>query len=126
MLGQTKHGVYDHTDTIDPALLHCYYGAGRSRADNVDGADEEESQRDIAEIIADAQSCNIRHEAAEVARNSSPFENEGDQYAFALALEAALNLEAYPAGFHLSEEYKSFETYKTGCSAKPLVIPLPL
>jgi len=86
---------------------------------------EEQSQRDIAEIIADAQSHNIRHEAAEVAKNSLPFEGKDDLYVFSLALETALSSDTFPAGFHLNEEYESFETYKTGCSAKPLVIPLP-
>jgi hypothetical protein len=60
-----------------------------------------------------------------VASNSSPFEDKDDQRVFALALEAALQSEVRPAGFHLNNEYESFETYKTGRSTKPLVIPLP-
>lgn len=123
LLGQTKYGVYDQADAIDPTLLRRYYGAGGS-ASAVDNEDEE-SQRDIAEIITNAQTHNIRHEAAEVARNSSPFEGKDDLYAFSLALEAALSSGAFPAEFHLNEEYESFESYKTGRSAKPLVIPLP-
>ena len=122
MLGQVKHGVYDHTDTIDPAVLHHYYGAGPSRADD---PDEGESQRDLAEVITEAQSRNIRHEAADVGRNSSPFTGNDKQYTFALALGSALALEAYPAGFHLSEPYESSETYQTGRSTRPLIIPLP-
>lgn len=130
LLGQTKYGVYDKTDTIDPALLHRYYGAGGSNTDNDDtmgpAFDEDgQSQRDIAEIIADAQSRNIRHEAAEVAKNSSPFEDERDLIAFTLALQSVLGSKAFPDGFRLNEEYESFETYKTGRSVKPLVIPLP-
>ena len=117
---------------VDPALLHRYYGAGRSIADDTDSeagstSDEDiqsKSQQDIAKIIADAQSRNIRHEAAEVAKSSSPFE-DGDCHLFALALEATLSSAAHPAGFHLNEEYESFETYKTGRSTKALVIPLP-
>ena len=58
-------------------------------------------------------------------RNSSPFEAEEDQYAFALALGAVLNSDAHSASFHLNEEYESFESYRTGRSVKPLVIPLP-
>lgn len=100
------------------------------RVDNSDEAGstsdgDGQSQRDIAEIIAVSQSRNIRHEAAEVAKNSSPFASQDDQYAFALSLSAVLNSEAYPAGFYLNEEYESLESYKTGRSAKPLVIPLP-
>lgn len=83
------------------------------------------SPQDIAGIIAGAQSHNVWHEAAEVAGNSSPFERNDDQYAFALALGAALNSMAYPTGFHLNEEYESFESYRTGRSTRPLVIPLP-
>lgn len=128
LLGQTKHGVYDAVDAADPALLHRYYGAGVA----LEPDDEEtglmsdrQTQRDIAEIIAAAQSRNIRHEAAAVAKNSSPFEDEHDLYAFALAMDTVLNSETYPVGFNLDEEYESFESYKTGRSAKPLTIPLP-
>ena len=88
--------------------------------------DNRQSQRDIAEIIANNQSCNVRHDAAEVAKTSSPFENRDDHYAFILALETALqDPETYPAGFHLNEEYESTESYKTGRSVKALEIPLP-
>ena len=127
-----KYGVYDQADTIGPALLHHYYGVDRLGAD--DSGDEGacstssesgQSQRDIAEVIADAQSRNVQHEAAAVARNSSPFEAKEDQYVFALALGAAPNLDAHPAGFCLNKEYESFESYRTGRSVKPLVIPLP-
>ena len=135
LLGQTKYGVYDQADATDPAVLHRYYGAGGLSPDDTDDSntrpmsnednEDGQRQRDIAEIIADAQSHNVRHEAAEVARNSLPLDSEQDLHAFALALEAALDSETYPAGFHLNEEYESFETYKTGRSTKPLVIPLP-
>lgn len=58
--------------------------------------------------------------------NSSPFEDNDDQHTFTLALATVLDdPDTYPAGFHLSEEYESFESYKTGRSTKPLVIPLP-
>ena len=46
-------------------------------------------------------------------------------YAFTLALEAAMGSGVFPAGFNLNKEYESFEAYKTGRSAKPLIIPLP-
>ena len=127
-----EHGVYDQADGVDPTLLHRYYGASglSTNEDENDGStpgaeEDEESQRDIARIIMDAQSHNIRHEAAAVARNSSPFQDQQDAYVFTLALEAVLNLAAFPAGFGLNEEYQSFEAYKTGRSAKPLIIPLP-
>ena len=132
LLGQMKHGVYDQADEVDPAMLHRYYGATRPSANITDendgptsGDEDEESQRDIAQIITDSQSRNIQHEAAAVARNSSPFQDQHDVYAFTLALEAALESGAFPAGFNLNEEYESFEAYKTGHSAKPLIIPLP-
>jgi hypothetical protein len=132
LLGQTEYGVYDQVDTVDPALLHRYYGAAGSRADDAGDDDagqildeDGQSQRDIAGIIANAQLRNVRHEAAEVAKNTSPFGSEEDQYAFILALDVALNSGEYPAGFHLNEEYQSLESYKTGRSTKALVIPLP-
>lgn len=132
LLGQTQHGVYNQAGAVDPALLHHYYGVGGSRADDTGddkagpASDEDRrSQRDIADVIADAQSHNVRHEAAEVAGNLSPFESNDDQYAFALALGTALDSAAHPVGFHLNKEYESFESYRTGRSAKPLVIPLP-
>lgn len=132
LLGQAKHGVYDEVDTIDPVLLHRYYGAGawlddeESDLTSNEHVHEHQSQRDIAEVIATAQSRNnVRHEAAAVAKNSSPFEDEHDTRAFALALDAVLALDTYPAGFDLDREYESFESYKTGRSTKLLVIPLP-
>jgi hypothetical protein len=93
---------------------------------NLVSDEDGQSQRDIAEIIAGTQSRNIRHEAAEVAKTSLPFENGDDHLAFILAMGTALNSpEIHPAGFHLSEEYETAESYKTGRSAKPLEIPLP-
>ena len=121
-------------DAVDPALLHRYYGAGRSDPDVGDNGNEigivsnadGQAQRDIAEIIADSQACNIRHDAAEVVETSLPFETRNDHYTFSLALSAALNnSECYPAGFNLQEEYETSESYRTGRSTKPLEIPLP-
>ena len=81
--------------------------------------------QEIAKTIAAAQKRNVRHDAAEVAGSTVPFENEAEILAFALALEEALSSSEYPAGFRLYEEYESIESYKTGRSSKPLVIPLP-
>ena len=112
---------------IDPAQLYRYYGASQASDDEEVGSrsDKCQSQRDIAKIIAAAQSYNIRHEAAAVAKNCLPFEDEHDMHAFILALDVVLSSDSYPVGFNLSEEYESFESYKTGRSTKPLVIPLP-
>ena len=87
--------------------------------------DQAESWQEIAETITRAQKRNIRHEAAEVARAAMPFESEDEVHAFTLALESTLSSNKYPAGFGLNEEYESLESYKTGRSSKPLVIPLP-
>ena len=84
-----------------------------------------QSWQEIAETTAKAQRCNIRHNAAEVAKAMIPFETEDEMHAFALALDNALASDGYPAGFRLNEEYESLESYKTGHSSKPLVIPLP-
>lgn len=54
-----------------------------------------------------------------------PFENGDEAHAFALALDDALSSSSYPAGFGLNEEYESLESYRTGCSTKLLIIPLP-
>jgi len=80
---------------------------------------------EIAETISRAQKCNIRHEAAEVAKAAMPFGSEDEVHAFSLALDSALSSSEYPAGFGLDEEYEALESYKTGRSSKPLVIPLP-
>jgi len=40
-------------------------------------------------------------------------------------LASALESSSYPAGFGLMGEYESVESYKTGRSLKPLIIPLP-
>jgi hypothetical protein len=79
----------------------------------------------IAKTITDAQQRNVRHDAAEVAISAMPFESTDEMHAYILALEAALSSEEYPAGFGLSEEYESLESYKTGRSIRPLIIPLP-
>ena len=44
---------------------------------------------------------------------------------FASTLDVALASSVYPDGFGLHEEYEPLESYKTGRSSKPLVIPLP-
>ena len=87
--------------------------------------DLEERYQDIAKIIANAQKRNIRHDAAEVAKSGSPFENADELHAYTLALGNALASSEFPAGFALNEAYGSVESYKTGRSSKPLVIPLP-
>jgi hypothetical protein len=86
--------------------------------------DEDQAQRNIAEIITSAQTRNVRHEAAEVARSTIPFNSE-DHMIFNQATMDAMRRGDYPAGFHLMDEYESFEAYKMGRSAKPLVIALP-
>ena len=83
------------------------------------------SWQDIAGVIATAQGRNVRHEAAEVARSAMPFTNASEGRVFASSLKRALSSKAYPAGFHLNDEYESKESYTTGRSSKPLVIPLP-
>lgn len=198
-MGQTKHGVYDAVDEVDPDLLHRYYGAAEnqenrpsdgteagsppsnsgsgsespsdsesssgsespsdsessSNSDSGDGAesdsdgaesdgdggsdtgdadvdlaDESEagsagSWRGIAQIIAAAQGRNVRHDAAEVAKSNMPFINADEGHAFAIALGNALSLDEHPAGFCLNDKYESSESYRTGRSSRPLVIPLP-
>jgi hypothetical protein len=237
LLGQTQHGVYDEAESVDPILLHRYYGAARSGAHNHsngtdqdlngnlpddsssdfdsdadsnsgnrsssnphsgpnsdstsnstgstpdptdsndsyesgsdgdgNGDDHEDDHKDdnesnvgengkgcrynnngnnfnvsftltteqgderthsweaIADIIADCQKHNVRHDAAEVAKGAFPFEDEGQLDMFLAAFQATLDSATYPAGFGLDEEYESSESYKTGRSRNPLVIPLP-
>jgi hypothetical protein len=99
-------------------------GDGGSNEDSTEGVVEDRYQG-IAEVIANAQKRNIRHDAAEVAISSVPFENKDEMRAYTLALENSLASSECPAGFGLSEEYGSVESYKTGRSTKPLIIPLP-
>ena len=94
--------------------------------DDSEGETESEDRyQEIARTIASAQKRNIRHDAAEVAKSDMPFENGDEMQAYILALRNALALGEYPAGFGLNEEYESVESYKTGRSSKPLIIPLP-
>ena len=81
--------------------------------------------QEIASTIAGAQKRHIRHEAAEVAASATPFLNADELQAYTLALAQGLESHEYPAGFGLTAEYDSVESYKTGRSLKPLVIPLP-
>jgi hypothetical protein len=87
--------------------------------------EEEDTYQDIAKTIASSQKRNIRHDAAEVAGSAIPFEGTDELRAYALALDNALTTNEYPAGFNLSEKYDSFESYKTGRSSRPLIIPIP-
>jgi hypothetical protein len=102
-------------------------GNSNSQEDSEEEAEERHAQpwQKIAETIAAAQKRNIRHDAAEVAKATLPFESEDEMLAFTLALDEALASSKYPAGFGLNEEYESLESYRTGRSSKPLVIPLP-
>jgi hypothetical protein len=85
----------------------------------------EGSWDNIAEIIARAQGHNVRHEAAEVAQSSTPFNSHDEGVIYVRALRTALSLDEFPVGFNLDEEYQSSESYKTGRSSRPLVIALP-
>ena len=97
--------------------------------DDDDAAGVEKGQvvswQEITETISNAQRCNIHHDAAEVAKAAVPFENGEEAHAFALALDDVLSSSSYPAGFRPNEEYESLESYRTGRSTKPLIIPLP-
>ena len=89
------------------------------------GVSHRQAWEEIASTIAGAQKWQIRHEAAEVAMSSTPFLNVEELHAYTLALAQSIQSHEYPAGFGLNEEYESIESYKTGRSSKPLVIPLP-
>lgn len=79
----------------------------------------------VTKAIAEGQKHNIRHDAAEVAKGSVPFQNEDELHTFLAAFRASLNSAEYPAGFGLDSQYESSESYKTGRSRHSLVIPLP-
>jgi hypothetical protein len=87
--------------------------------------EEEDTYQDIAKTIASSQKRNIRHDAAKVAGSAIPFEGADELHAYTLAVGDALASNEYPAGFNLSEEYDLVESYKTGRSSRPLIIPLP-
>lgn len=101
------------------------YGEVHSDDDSEGEAGSEDGYQEIAKVIAAAQKRNIRHDAVEVAKSAMPFQNSDEMRAYTLALGSALASSEYPAGFGLSEEYESVESYKTGRSSKPLIIPLP-
>lgn len=74
--------------------------------------------------ISEAQKRQIRHEAAKVADSRSPF-NQHELQMFARQLSLDLACHSYPAGYNLNDDYDSIESYVTGRSSRPLVIPLP-
>lgn len=78
----------------------------------------------IAKVISEAQRRQVRHDVAEVADSRSPF-NEHELQMFARQLSSDLASHSYPAGYNLNDQYHSIESYTTGRSSKPLVIPLP-
>lgn len=99
-------------------------GDGESLDEELEGGNGG-TWKEIAGIIAKAQRRNIRHEAAEVARSAIPFEDRNEADAFLVALQHTLSSRKRPDGYQLDDEYESSESYKTGRSSTPLVIPLP-
>lgn len=119
LLGQVKHGVYDNPSSgpVDPSKLFGYHSGESTHTD-----DPMESH--LAKTISDAQKRQIRHEAAKVADSRSPFDqSELQMFAYQLSLDLASH--SYPAGYNLNNEYDSIESYTTGRSLRPLIIPLP-
>jgi hypothetical protein len=84
-----------------------------------------QSRRSIAKAVTEYQMRNIRHDVAEVAKGEIPFQGEDQLDYFVASFQTSLESEEYPDGFELDAEYESSESYKTGRSTKPLVIPLP-
>jgi hypothetical protein len=84
-----------------------------------------ETEYELAQTILQAQERQVRHEAAEIADSRSPFDNNEELTMFAHQLASELSSHSYPSGFNLNGEYESLESYTTGRSIKPLVIPLP-
>lgn len=102
---------------MDPSKLYGHLSGKSSRTN-----DPMESH--LTKTISDAQKRQIRHEAAEVADSRSPFDQfELQMFAHQLSLDLASH--SYPAGYNLNDEYDSIESYTTGRSPRPLVIPLP-
>lgn len=60
----------------------------------------------ITEAIAEGQKHNIRHDAAEVAKGSVPFQDEDKPHTFLAAFRASLNSAEHPAGFGLDSQYQ--------------------
>ena len=89
------------------------------------GEEQTTSWATIAEIITDGQQHNICHDAAEVAKGAMPFQDEERLNTFTTRFQAALESPSHPVGFGLDAEYESSESYRTGRSRTPLVIPLP-
>ena len=89
------------------------------------GKEQIKSWAEIAETITGGQQHNIRHNAAEVAKGAMPFQDEEKLNIFTTRFQAALESPSHPIGFELDAEYESSESYRTGRSRIPLVIPLP-
>lgn len=119
LLGQTKFGVYDGSGgLIDPSVP---FQDCSSQSLSPEGGMESE----LAQVILQAQKRNVRHEATKVAETGSPFNSDDELQMFARQLADDLTSRSFPSGFNLNDEYGSLESYTTGRSAKPLVIPLP-
>lgn len=82
-------------------------------------------ENELAQTILQAQKRHVRHEAAEVADTRSPFNDDDELQMFVHQLAHDLASNSYPSGYNLNDEYESLESYTTGRSTKPLVIPLP-
>jgi hypothetical protein len=80
---------------------------------------------ELAQTVLLAQEKQVRHKAAEVSNTQSPFNEDGELKMFAHQLSRDLASHSYPSGYNLNGEYESLESYTTGRSTKPLVIPLP-
>ena len=119
MLGHTKFGVYDDSNngSIDPSTFFQDCGGQHPGSGG-------EKESELTQAIFQAQKTQIRHEAAGVADTQSPF--DGDELLmFARQLALDLTSHSYPSGYNLNGNYESLESYTTGRSTRPLVIPLP-
>ena len=117
---ESEHGPTSDTGGSEGSSGGDGEGLG-AESDDEDGT----LQQRIAKVITNAQRCNIRHDAAEVATSAYPFESEDDAHVFLVAFKHALSSGERPAGFGLADEYESLESYTTGRSSKPLSIALP-
>ncbi|KAF9645704.1 hypothetical protein BDM02DRAFT_3189493 [Thelephora ganbajun] len=67
LLGQTQHGIYDEAGSIDPALLHHYYGAAIPHANDRSNGN---SSNDM-----DSDNDNMDSNSDDVDSNSDPTSN---------------------------------------------------
>ena len=130
LIGQLEHGLYiENNLTIHPEVINHYYGSRTDQVelqaiteldDSQNGGDdnewedvneEEEVTGDIASCIADEQASQFLHKAANVPKQTNPFNNQDLQAVFQQALNQVQGIGHTPNGLGIRKEEWDSEGY---------------